>query len=103
MEYVTLSAKETAEVLGIALSSVYELKASGKLKPCKNLPGIKFRKKDVLALVELGTEYGAFEYQRLKRSHDTVQQENAELKRQLLKLAAEVNLMCSQLVKEGNL
>lgn len=82
METVVLSAQEASEILGIPLSAVYRLKDDGKLKRLKDLPGVKFRKKDVLALAGLDSnEITPFEIQRLKSENETLKAAVSRLER----------------------
>lgn len=73
MEAVVFSAQETAVILDIPVSAVYRLKDDGKLKRLKDLPGVKFRKKDVLALAGLDfNEITPFEVERLKNENEAL-------------------------------
>ena len=57
---LVLTATETAEVLNIGLSSVYYLRDHNILPQLHDLPGVRFRAKDVYALA--GEESNAQEY-----------------------------------------
>lgn len=50
MDKLVLTVGETAELLNVAASTVYDLRNRGVLPQIKNLSGVRFRAKDVYAL-----------------------------------------------------
>lgn len=81
MDKMTFDPKETAEILGIPVSAVYKLREDGKIKKLPDLPGIKFRRKDVFALAGLKEkEYSPFEFQKLKAENENLQNQLTKLR-----------------------
>lgn len=53
MEKLVLKAEEAAEILNVGISSIYDMRNRHVLNQLKDLPGVRFRAKDVYALAKL--------------------------------------------------
>ena len=51
MEQQVLTAQEAAKVLNVSLSTIYNLRDRGTLPQIKDLPGVRFAVKDVMAII----------------------------------------------------
>ena len=63
---LTYTVDETAEVLGISKSSVYNLRNSGVIHQLTKLPGVFFWAVEIQSIAGLETEINAFNYRALK-------------------------------------
>lgn len=69
MDKLVLKADEAAEVLNVGMSTIYDLRNRGILPQLKNLPGVRFRSKDVYALAggrQNLEEYSPYQFHQLQ-------------------------------------
>ena len=98
MECLTVSVKDTAQLLGVSEATVRNYQKEGWLKPISGLPG-KFRKKDVLDMIGVTEqETRPAELRKLRAERDHYKDECSRLLGILRSLTADANAAC---VKEG--
>lgn len=84
MEKITASIKEAAEILGVSERTITRMRDDGKLTALDAFDAVKFRLKDVLALAELDPDdVTAFEYRRMKKRLEALEDENSALRETL--------------------
>lgn len=87
---LTYTVDETAEVLGISKSSVYNLRNAGTIHQLTKLPGVLFSVKEIQEVAGLETEINAVNYRALKRECEELAEENAKLKNSIKKITSNV-------------
>ena len=93
MDPVVYTIKDVAELLQCSESSVNNLRERGILREIKDLPGVRFNKKDVDALVGIVDEYSPLQYRKLERERDSFLKENEKLKNTIRKITSDLLVM----------
>ena len=93
MDPVVYTIKDVAELLQCSESSVNNLRERGILREIKDLPGVRFNKKDVDALVEMLDYYSPLQYRKLERERDSLLKENEKLKNTIRKITSDLLVM----------
>lgn len=93
MDSAVYTIKDVAELLQCSESSVNNLRERGILREIKNLPGVRFSKKDVDALVGIVDEYSPLQYRKLERERDSLLKENEKLKNTIRKITSDLLVM----------
>lgn len=91
--------KDVAELLQCSESSVNNLRERGILREIKDLPGVRFNKKDVDALVGIVDEYSPLQYRKLERERDSLLKENKKLKNTIRKITSDLLVMVGEDLK----
>ena len=94
---LTYTVDETAEVLGISKSSVYNLRNAGTIHQLTKLPGVLFSVKEIQELAGLETEVNAVNYRALKAENEALAEENAKLKNDIKKIASNILTITGEL------
>ncbi|MBS5717325.1 MAG: helix-turn-helix domain-containing protein [Veillonella sp.] len=94
---LTYTVDETAEVLGISKSSVYNLRNAGTIHQLTKLPGVLFSVKEVQEIAGLETEINAVNYRALKVECERLAEENAKLKNDIKKIASNILTITGEL------
>ena len=94
---LTYTVDETAEVLGISKSSVYNLRNSGTIHQLTKLPGVLFSVKEIQSIAGLETEINAVNYRALKAENEALAEENAKLKNDIKKIASSILAITGEL------
>lgn len=94
---LTYTVDETAEVLGISKSSVYNLRNAGTIHQLTKLPGVLFSTKEIQNLAGLETEVNAVNYRALKAENEELAKENAKLKNDIKKIASSILAITGEL------
>lgn len=94
---LTYTVDETAEVLGISKSSVYNLRNSGVIHQLTKLPGVLFSVKEIQEIAGLETEVNAVNYRALKVECERLTEENAKLKNDIKKIASNILTITGEL------
>ena len=94
---LTYTVDETAEVLGISKSSVYNLRNAGTIHQLTKLPGVLFSVVEVQNLAGLETEVNAVNYRALKAENEALAEENAKLKNDIKKIASNILTITGEL------
>ena len=94
---LTYTVDETAEVLGISKSSVYNLRNAGTIHQLTKLPGVLFSVKEIQEIAGLETEINAVNYRALKRECEELAEENAKLKSDIKKIASSILTITGEL------
>lgn len=94
---LTYTVDETAEVLGISKSSVYNLRNAGTIHQLTKLPGVLFSVKEVQEIAGLETEINAVNYRALKAECERLAEENAKLKNDIKKIASNILTITGEL------
>ena len=94
---LTYTVDETAEVLGISKSSVYNLRNAGTIHQLTKLPGVLFSVKEIQEIAGLETEINAVNYRTLKRECEELKEENAKLKNDIKKIASSILTITGEL------
>lgn len=94
---LTYTVDETAEVLGISKSSVYNLRNAGTIHQLTKLPGVLFSVKEIQNLAGLETEINAVNYRALKAENEELAEENARLKNDIKKIASSILAITGEL------
>lgn len=94
---LTYTVDETAEVLGISKSSVYNLRNAGTIHQLTKLPGVLFSVKEIQNLAGLETEINAVNYRALKAENEELAEENARLKNNIKKIASSILAITGEL------
>lgn len=94
---LTYTVDETAEVLGISKSSVYNLRNSGVIHQLTKLPGVLFSVKEIQEVAGLETEVNAVNYRALKVECERLTEENAKLKNDIKKIASNILTITGEL------
>lgn len=69
MEKLVLKADEAAKILNVGISSIYDMRNRNVLPQLTDLPGVRFRAKDVYALAKLKQNQGEcspYQFQQLQ-------------------------------------
>ena len=85
--------KDVAELLPCSESSVNNLRERGILCEVKGLPGVRFNKKEVEALVGIVDEYSPLEYRKMEKERDSLLKENEKLKNAIRKITSDLLVM----------
>lgn len=94
---LTYTVDETAEVLGISKSSVYNLRNAGTIHQLTKLPGVLFSVKEIQEVAGLETEINAVNYRALKAENEELAKENAKLKNDIKKIASNILTITGEL------
>lgn len=94
---LTYTVDETAEVLGISKSSVYNLRNAGTIHQLTKLPGVLFSVKEIQEIAGLETEINAVNYRALKVECERLAEENAKLKNDIKKIASNILTITGEL------
>lgn len=94
---LTYTVDETAEVLGISKSSVYNLRNAGTIHQLTKLPGVLFSVKEIQEIAGLETEVNAVNYRALKAENEALAEENAKLKNDIKKIASSILTITGEL------
>lgn len=94
---LTYTVDETAEVLGISKSSVYNLRNAGTIHQLTKLPGVLFSVKEIQEVAGLETEVNAVNYRALKAENEALVEENAKLKNDIKKIASSILTITGEL------
>ena len=94
---LTYTVDETAEVLGISKSSVYNLRNAGTIHQLTKLPGVLFSVKEIQEVAGLETEVNAVNYRALKVECERLTEENAKLKNDIKKIASNILTITGEL------
>lgn len=94
---LTYTVDETAEVLGISKSSVYNLRNAGTIHQLTKLPGVLFSVKEIQEIAGLETEINAVNYRALKRECEELAEENTRLKNDIKKIASGILAITGEL------
>lgn len=90
MEPIVYTIKDVAELLQCSESSVNNLRERGILREVKGLPGVRFNKKEVEALVGIVDEYSPLQYRKLEKERDELLQENEKLQMSIRKITSDL-------------
>lgn len=90
MEAAVYTIKDVAELLQCSESSVNNLRERGVLREVKGLPGVRFNKKEVEALVGMVDEYSPLQYRRLEKERNSLLEENEKLKNAIRKITSDL-------------
>ena len=91
--------KDVAELLQCSESSINNLRERGILREIKELPGVRFNKKEVEALVGIVDEYSPLQYRKLEKEHDSLLKENEKLKNTIRKITSELLVIAGEELK----
>lgn len=94
MDKLVLKADEAAELLNVGVSTIYDLRNRGVLKQLKNLPGVRFRKKDIYAIAEEKQnmeEYSPFQFRKLKAELANEKAKNQKIRSAALALITAIS------------
>lgn len=94
---LTYTVDETAEVLGISKSSVYNLRNAGTIHQLTKLPGVLFSVEEIQEVAGLETEVNAVNYQALKAENEELTKENARLKKCIKKITNDMLAITGEL------
>lgn len=94
---LTYTVDETAEVLGISKSSVYNLRNAGTIHQLTKLPGVLFSVREIQEIAGLETEINAVNYRALKAENEALAEENAKLKNDIKKIASSILTITGEL------
>lgn len=96
MEPIVYTIKDVAELLQCSESSVNNLRERGILREVKGLPGVRFNKKEVEALVGIVDEYSPLQYRKLEKERDSLFEENEKLKNTIRKITSELLVIAGE-------
>lgn len=97
---LTYTVDETAEVLGISKSSVYNLRNAGTIHQLTKLPGVLFSVKEIQEIAGLETEVNSVNYRALKAENEALAEENAKLKNSIKKITSNVLAITGEFVND---
>lgn len=96
MEPIVYTIKDVAELLQCSESSVNNLRDRGILREVKGLPGVRFNKKEVNALVGIVDEYSPLQYRKLEKERDELLKENKKLKSEIRKITSQMLVIVNE-------
>lgn len=99
MDPAVYTIKDVAKLLQCSESSVNNLRERGILREVKGLPGVRFNKKEVEALVGIVDEYSPLQYRKLEKERDELLQENEKLKIIIRKITSELLVIAGEELK----
>ena len=99
MDPAVYTIKDVAKLLQCSESSVNNLRDRGILREVKGLPGVRFNKKEVEALVGIVDEYSPLQYRKLERERDSLLEENEKLKNAIRKITSDLLVMVGEDLK----
>lgn len=94
MEKMVLKADEAAELLNVGISTIYDLRNRNILPQLTDLPGVRFRAKDVYALAKLKQnqeEYSPYEFRKLQDELATERARNQRIRSAALALLTAIS------------
>ena len=94
MEKLVLKADEAAEILNVGISSIYELRNRNVLPQLTDLPGVRFRAKDVYALAKLKQnqeECSPYEFRKLQNELTNERSKNQRIRSAALALLTAIS------------
>lgn len=94
---ITYTVDETAEVLGISKSSVYNLRNAGTIHQLTKLPGVLFSVKEIQSIAGLETEVNSINYRALKAENEELAKENAKLKNSIKKITSQMLMITGEM------
>ena len=97
---LTYTVDETAEILGISKSSVYNLRNAGTIHQLTKLPGVLFSAVEIQNIAGLETEINAVNYRALKSECERLTKENAKLKNSIKKITSDVLAITGEFVND---
>ena len=97
---LTYTVEETAEVLGISKSSVYNLRNAGTIHQLTKLPGVLFSVKEIQSIAGLENEVNSVNYRALKAENEALAEENAKLKNSIKKITSNVLAITGEFVND---
>ncbi|KAF1680470.1 helix-turn-helix domain-containing protein [Veillonella sp. R32] len=100
MECRTYGVSDVARMLGISEKSVYAMADKRIIHRLKDVPKMRFSKKEIDALCGIEDEFNVWNYRSIKADNEKLKLENQKLKELIKKATAELLLMSSGLVEE---
>lgn len=94
---ITYTVDETAEVLGISKSSVYNLRNAGTIHQLTKLPGVLFSVKEIQSIAGLETEINAVNYRKLLKRCEELETENTKLKEGIKKITSQMLMITGEI------
>lgn len=94
MEKLVLKADEAAEILNLGISSIYDLRNRKILPQLEDLPGVRFRAKDVYALAKLKQtkeEYSPYQFRQLQNELANERARNQKIRSAALALLTAIS------------
>mgnify|MGYP000021146224 FL=1 len=94
MEKLVLKADEAAEILNVGISSIYDMRNRNVLPQLTDLPGVRFRAKDVYALAKLKQsqeEYSPSQFRQLQNELATEKAKNQRIRSAALALLTAIS------------
>lgn len=94
MEKLVLKAEEAAEILNVGISSIYDMRNRHVLKQLTDLPGVRFRAKDVYALAKLKQsqeECSPYEFRKLQNELAAEKAKNQRIRSAALALLTAIS------------
>lgn len=94
MEKMVLKADEAAELLNVGISTIYDLRNRNILPQLTDLPGVRFRAKDVYALAKLKQnqeEYSPYQFRQLQNELAAEKAKNQRIRSAALALLTAIS------------